>query len=68
MANTQHTEPSGNPRYQKAAAICASETPVRTDARTQYPRSIVTSHADAPIQVLIVNKPESDKTTDKSTR
>ncbi len=68
MSKTQRSEPAGNPKYQRADTICASETLVRTDARTKHPRSIVTSHTDTEIRVLIVNRPESDKTTDKSTR
>jgi hypothetical protein len=67
MSKTHHTDPNGNPTYQKAINIAASDTVPRTDTSTQCSRSVVTSRTGS-IRMIIVSKPEHNTSIDKSTR
>lgn len=66
MSKTRHTDPNGNPTYQKAVTITLSEPGPRTDTSTQCPHSIVTSHTGS-IRMMIVSKSEHNRSADKST-
>lgn len=67
MSKTRHTDPTGNPTYQKAITVATSGASPRTDASTQCPRSIVTTHTGE-LRMMVVSKSEHIRPADKSTR
>ena len=67
MSKTYGEQPGPTPEYRKAETRKMGESDTKTDRVGRSPRSIATSCTEGTIEVIIVNKPDSAKSIDKST-